>query len=86
MLSSLGAFKEGRHVMSENEKTSVLTVLSDNGYVSSSSLQPSSDRYKCKYCDKEFNHSSSLSRHVKTQHCTEKKSSFVYYCEECSEA
>ena len=42
-------------------------------------------RYKYKYCDREFAHSSSLSCHVKTQHYTEKKSSSHYYCEECSE-
>ena len=37
--SSLGSFKEERHVMSENEETSVLpTVVSDNEYISSSSL------------------------------------------------
>ena len=37
--SSLGAFKEERHAMLENEETLVLpTVVSDNEYISSSSL------------------------------------------------
>ena len=69
--------------MSENKETSVLTEVPDNECVSSSCLQSSSCCYKCKYCDREFAHLSSLSRRVKTQYYTEKSSS--YYCKECSE-
>ena len=39
----------------------------------------------CKYCDKVFQHPSSLSRHVKSKHCSEASSSHAYCCHECSE-
>ena len=51
------------------------TTLSKNGSL-----------FCCKYCDKVFQHSSSLSRHVKSKHSLEDASScFPYFCQECSE-
>ena len=74
----------------ENRNASVvLKVVSNNGGNSLTDLPrdlQSTSHFNCKYCDLEFNHASSLSRHVKSKHFIEKKLSSGYYCEQRSEA
>ena len=77
--------RELRYIISESGQVStVFKVVSNSGCSSSADLH--STCFNCKHCDLEFNHVSSLSRHLKSKHCNEKKLSSGHYCKQCSEA